>query len=423
MNAIGSLGKAVLIGLVAVAAMALPATAGAAQRFSSPTGTGGPITCPADDPCTILLATSSLYTNPGDEVILAPGNYVVGSAIGLNESIDVHGTGAPESTTITTNATTGVVLSDPGATLRNVTIDHSVGNNGALLDVAGTVMNSKLISSGGVTCAMRGGLVRDSFCINTNPGGVGLWINEGGPGNASVLLRNVTSIGTGATSIGIMIYADTGYVATIDGKGVIARGGNFDVSAAAPTGTGTITLANSNFADVQTSGPGASVSLPASNGNQTAVPLFVNSGALDFHQAAGSPTIDAGALDGSSGSTDFDGEARTMGAAPDIGADEFFVAALPTAPPAAPADTTAPQTRIVKKPKRKSRVRRAKFSFSSSESGSTFRCKLDDGAYRDCRGSYTKRVKPGKHVLRVKAVDAAGNADATPAVWRWRVLR
>ena len=34
-----------------------------------------------------------------------------------------------------------------------------------------------------------------------------------------------------------------------------------------------------------------------------------------------------------------------------------------------------------------------------------------------------KRLKVGKHKLRVHAIDAAGNADAGPAVWKWRVKR
>ena len=41
--------------------------------------------------------------------------------------------------------------------------------------------------------------------------------------------------------------------------------------------------------------------------------------ALDFHQLAGSPTIDAGVATPLLGTGDFDGGARTLGAAPDIG--------------------------------------------------------------------------------------------------------
>lgn len=85
-------------------------------------------------------------------------------------------------------------------------------------------------------------------------------------------------------------------------------------------------------------------------------------------------------------------------------------------------DTTAPGTKIGKKPKARSKVRKAKFTFSSTEAGSTFRCKLDKGAFKTCRSPFSKRVKPGKHTLRVAAVDALGHTDASPAVFKWKVL-
>ncbi len=46
-----------------------------------------------------------------------------------------------------------------------------------------------------------------------------------------------------------------------------------------------------------------------------------------FHQVAGSPTVNAGATDGNSGTTDVDGQHRTIDTTPDIGADEL---AFPT---------------------------------------------------------------------------------------------
>jgi hypothetical protein len=64
---------------------------------------------------------------------------------------------------------------------------------------------------------------------------------------------------------------------------------------------------------------------------------------------------------------------------------------------------------------------KAKFRFASNEPGSSFLCKLDRKRFRACSSPVTFTVRPGRHVLRVKAVDPAGNADATPAVYRWRV--
>jgi hypothetical protein len=86
-------------------------------------------------------------------------------------------------------------------------------------------------------------------------------------------------------------------------------------------------------------------------------------------------------------------------------------------------DTTLPQTRIRKSPKGKSESTTAKFRFTSSEKGSTFRCKLDRKPWRRCKSPKTyKGLKPGKHVFKVRAIDKAGNVDPTPAKRKFEVL-
>ncbi len=99
-------------------------------------------------------------------------------------------------------------------------------------------------------------------------------------------------------------------------------------------------------------------------------------------------------------------------------------APLPTGPGATvPSDTSAPDTRITQKPPNRTTKRRARYGFSSTETGSTFECKLDRRPFRACgpRASFGG-LKPGPHRLRVRAVDAAGNVDASPASHRFRVL-
>jgi hypothetical protein len=65
-----------------------------------------------------------------------------------------------------------------------------------------------------------------------------------------------------------------------------------------------------------------------------------------------------------------------------------------------------------------------KFKFTSSEANSTFLCKLDRKPFKKCRSPKKyKKLKPGKHVFKVKAKDAAGNVDPTPAKRVFRVLR
>ncbi|WP_308189679.1 PKD domain-containing protein [Nocardioides sp. cx-169] len=85
-------------------------------------------------------------------------------------------------------------------------------------------------------------------------------------------------------------------------------------------------------------------------------------------------------------------------------------------------DTVAPQTRVVSGPRAVTRSRTAALRFASSEAGETFECSLDGSVYRPCAATVTLRnLRDGVHRMRVRATDAAGNTDATPAAHTWRV--
>ena len=96
---------------------------------------------------------------------------------------------------------------------------------------------------------------------------------------------------------------------------------------------------------------------------------------------------------------------------------------MPPVPPVPPApDTTAPQTTITKGPKHKTTKRKATFVFAASEAGTTFRCKVDKKKWKSCTSpKKLKNLDVGKHKFKVFATDAAGNVDATPAVYTWKV--
>jgi CSLREA domain-containing protein len=85
-------------------------------------------------------------------------------------------------------------------------------------------------------------------------------------------------------------------------------------------------------------------------------------------------------------------------------------------------DNTAPTATITKAPKAKSASTTAKFKFKSNEGGSTFQCKLDKGKFKKCRSPKTyKKLKPGKHVFKVRATDKAGNVGK-PAKRKFTVV-
>jgi hypothetical protein len=91
-------------------------------------------------------------------------------------------------------------------------------------------------------------------------------------------------------------------------------------------------------------------------------------------------------------------------------------------PSPTPTDTTPPQTTIGSGPPAETTATAASFTFSSSEAGSTFECKLDSGSWASCATpkNYTK-LTTGSHFFSVRAVDMAKNIDTTPAIRAWTV--
>jgi hypothetical protein len=117
--------------------------------------------------------------------------------------------------------------------------------------------------------------------------------------------------------------------------------------------------------------------------------------------------------------------------------DQFFVAdgddARPAGDPlknavfvfdivAGSTDTSPPNTSIDSGPSGLTNSPSATFTFSSSEAGSTFECRLDAAAFTACT---TPREYSGltetSHTFEVRAIDAAGNVDSTPAARTWSI--
>ncbi len=93
--------------------------------------------------------------------------------------------------------------------------------------------------------------------------------------------------------------------------------------------------------------------------------------------------------------------------------------------PPEPEDNEAPSTFLKQRPGKVIRVRRASargvFVFGSNDRGAIFLCRVDRGRFRPCPARFTRSFPLGPHVLRVKARDAAGNTDPTPAIYRFQV--
>jgi hypothetical protein len=81
-------------------------------------------------------------------------------------------------------------------------------------------------------------------------------------------------------------------------------------------------------------------------------------------------------------------------------------------------DSLAPRTRITMGPGVKTRKRKAVFRFTDiteDPPGTTFKCKVDKAKWKPCASPFRiKHLKLGKHALKIRATDIAGNVEPKP---------
>jgi hypothetical protein len=313
------------------------ASASAATRFAKPGGTGPAPACTEAAPCSLFEAASSAAASPppaATEVVMLPGTYTDSTedlgpnhTISLPQGVSLHGAAGQERPVISNSLTNEpALLVEPGDTVSELEIRS--GSRVGIRLLGGELAKEVVVrdtADNAFACRLAGlqGTIRDSACLTTGAGGTAVGASISALPQAWTL-RNVTAISTGPNSFGLF-FSEFRSGATVDAKDVIAKGTQEDIQAAAFQAGAllTINLQNSDFASLETAGEeggAASVTPPGTNGNITAPPLLAADG---FHELVGSPTIDKGILDAKSGATDIDGEERTLGPAPDIGADEF----------------------------------------------------------------------------------------------------
>lgn len=100
--------------------------------------------------------------------------------------------------------------------------------------------------------------------------------------------------------------------------------------------------------------------------------------------------------------------------------------AVPATPaggsPPPPAPPSPPDTILGDHPGKSTGRGAARFTFSATEPGVTFRCRLDARSARPCHSPRRYRaLAAGRHAFRVVAVNGSGAADPTPAIFRWKI--
>jgi hypothetical protein len=325
------------------------AQASATIRFAGPGGTSA-------DPCANALKPCSLFTaadqaapgttiGAGDEVVVAPGAYSTAAGdlgpnghITLPAEVDMHGQAGGPRPRIDFGTKGSELVVGSGSNVSDLELEGA-GNVKDTLSVAGGTVEDVVVksSANGFVCNVLSGTIRDSACLSIGAfrgAAIGAVIGGDGP-TQSVHLRNVTAVASGELSLGLRyrvigeIEAPTLEVDAID---VIAQGTAFDVvaeglSSTEMPGSGgnvEVRLDHSDYATklLFTEVGGTATISPTGPGttNIEATPMLAEDG---YHELPDSPTRDAGIADPLTGTLDVDGEARTIGPAIDIGADEF----------------------------------------------------------------------------------------------------
>jgi hypothetical protein len=416
----------------AVASLAFVAFSGEAlaERFAEPGGDGPADTCPSSDPCDIEVAVEDASVVDGDVITVLPGTYDLDLGQIMNaDQITIRGAPGMARPLITSHGgPITVYLTVDGAgpsILRRVEVVRTSTFPGAAVSVDGGVIEQVIARAPDTACTFGfASIIRDSVCVVTGASATAaVSAIAGGGGSTSNTLRNVTAVAAGTSGYGLYLHSEGAFDATLDATNVIAVGapGFDDVRAetANPIGPpdpdpgAAIVLNNSAYDTASTNGGvNAFVNTPGSGGGVTAPPVFANAAGGDYHQGPGSPTVNAGLATATLlGTNDLDGDPRTLGPAPDIGADE--------------AEDDPPETTISGGPRKRTRKRRARFTLVSSEAGSSFQCSLDGKAFAACASHFVtpKLKRRRRHTLRVRAIDGFKNVDPSPAARSWRILR
>lgn len=85
-------------------------------------------------------------------------------------------------------------------------------------------------------------------------------------------------------------------------------------------------------------------------------------------------------------------------------------------------DTVPPDTTLSSVPSNPTFATSAAFSFSSPDATATFQCQLDGSSFTTCTSGISySGLSTGNHTFTVRAIDGAGNVDATPAFNTWTI--
>jgi hypothetical protein len=220
----------------------------------------------------------------------------------------------------------GVIIQPPVLITAGLVEDSTI-DQGLRLSAPTSVARRVRSVSQGFTSAISGqGLVVDSLARG-----------ETGPAIEAVSDKGATLVVLGSTAVSNSVGLSSDSVAAPSGatsndlvvSNTIARGTQLDVVASPVEVCGLKEtcadgLVHIDHSDFTSRSPMTGPLFTEGAGNMAGDPRFVDPAHGDFHLGAGSPAIDAGAVQDRALPSDLDGHPRVQGSAPDLGAFETF---------------------------------------------------------------------------------------------------
>ncbi|MGH2958579.1 MAG: choice-of-anchor Q domain-containing protein, partial [Solirubrobacterales bacterium] len=372
---------------------------------------------------------------PGTRIYLATGTYAVTTGLNLTvENTALIGEGEAADTVINSSGdgmyNTPALTVSGGSEASKFSINASGQFSKGLNVVDGQVDHLAVTAGGSDACTGVDATIVESLCRATGATVFGAGFQKAaGSGSHSFLFSNSTFIASeGWYGASIEAHGSSSFQVAVNSSIIFGAGQTHLILSGANSQINFV--ANySNYGQIRRKLDGnEQTPEPPTGTNQPleSYPLFTDFSS-DFTQAPGSPTINAGEVNGLSGDTDLAGNPRVQGGVPDIGAYESDYVPPVVTPPTGGGnlitppvlDTLKPTLTISKKPKSKTTSTKLKVVFKASETAS-FQCKLDKGKFKTCKSPYKKTVKRGKHKLQIKATDAAGNVSSVKTI-KWTV--
>jgi len=250
------------------------------------------------------------------------------------------------------------------------------------------------------------GVTASNFSVVTLGGAVGAGIASVSPASSALTNQWTVTVNVGGGNKTIRLdFVNSNGVTNADGNQVeklpFNAGEQFVIDVTAPT------VALGSTPPSLTNNPAAPFTFSGSDDVSSNVTFECRVDAASFAPCT-SPFTPSGLADGN---RTFNVRARDQ--AGNVSAPASYTWTIDTSPP----DTTitgGPANSSTSGPT-------VSFTFSS-EAGATFQCRMDSGSFSACTSPFTATgLTDGSHTFHVRALDAAGNVDASPATRTWTV--